>query len=125
MSCVAVVVAIGAISVMAYSQASELADEPAVSTSPAIVTADVRDEAITQNATQIPHGDIFDQVAAQAPGKNLPTVSSPVQATPALVAENGSYYGEISDKTGLPRTTAVQGYYRKDGTYVRGYYRSK
>jgi hypothetical protein len=40
------------------------------------------------------------------------------------VAENGSYYGEISDRTGLPRTTYVQGYYRQNGTYVRSYYRS-
>jgi hypothetical protein len=39
-------------------------------------------------------------------------------------AENGSCYGDISDKTGLPKTVAVQGYYRADGTYVRGYYRS-
>lgn len=41
------------------------------------------------------------------------------------VAENGSYYGETSTTTGKPKTVEVQGYYRKDGTYVRGYYRSK
>ncbi len=40
-------------------------------------------------------------------------------------AENGSCYGDISDVTGLPKTTHVNGYYRRDGTYVRGHYRSR
>lgn len=40
------------------------------------------------------------------------------------VAENGSYYGETSPATGRPKTVHVDGYYRKDGTYVRGHYRS-
>jgi len=44
---------------------------------------------------------------------------------PFNVAENGSYYGETSKATGRPKTVHVQGYYRKDGTYVRGHYRSK
>ena len=39
-------------------------------------------------------------------------------------AENGSCYGDISVATGRPKTTAVRGYYRKNGTYVRGHYRS-
>jgi len=39
-------------------------------------------------------------------------------------AENGSCYGDISNITNLPKTVPVLGYYRKDGTYVRGYYRS-
>jgi len=41
------------------------------------------------------------------------------------VAENGSYYGEISTVNGLPRTHYVNWYYRADGTYVRSYYRSR
>ncbi len=41
------------------------------------------------------------------------------------IAENGSYYGETSALTGRPKTIPVKGYYRKDGTYVRGHYRSK
>jgi hypothetical protein len=41
------------------------------------------------------------------------------------VAENGSSYGETSTATGKPKTVEVRGYYRKDGTYVRGHYRSK
>lgn len=40
-------------------------------------------------------------------------------------AENGSCYGDISDLTGRPKTTHVNGYFRTDGTYVRGHYRSK
>ena len=40
------------------------------------------------------------------------------------IAENGSYYGEISEATGRPKTVPVRGYYRTDGTYVRGHYRS-
>jgi hypothetical protein len=34
-------------------------------------------------------------------------------------------YGEISEKTGRPKTVSVKGYYRKDGTYVKPHYRSK
>lgn len=41
-----------------------------------------------------------------------------------LCAENGSCYGDISNLTGKPKTVAVRGYYRKNGTYVRGHYRS-
>ena len=40
-------------------------------------------------------------------------------------AENGSCYGDVSVNTGRPKTIAVKGYTRKDGTYVRGHYRSK
>ena len=39
-------------------------------------------------------------------------------------AENGSCWGDISVNTGRPKTVHVRGYYRKDGTYVRGHYRS-
>lgn len=40
------------------------------------------------------------------------------------VAENGSYYGQLNSY-GVPKTVPVRGYYRKDGTYVRGHYRSR
>lgn len=40
-------------------------------------------------------------------------------------AENGSCYGDISNITGKSKTTNVNGYYRRDGTYVRGHYRSR
>jgi hypothetical protein len=55
-------------------------------------------------------------------------VTDQTQTTPdgkPMVAENGSRYGDISPATGKPKTTYVKGYTRKDGTYVRGYYRSK
>jgi hypothetical protein len=45
-------------------------------------------------------------------------------ATAPACAENGSCYGDISERTGRPKTVHVEGYYRKDGTYVRGHYRS-
>ena len=52
-----------------------------------------------------------------------PTYSPPsVYGRPC--AENGSCYGDISALTGRPKTVAVSGYYRKNGTYVRGHYRS-
>ena len=40
------------------------------------------------------------------------------------VAENGSYYGQISAETGRPKTVRVEGYTRKDGTEVKGHYHS-
>lgn len=46
-------------------------------------------------------------------------------ATFPFVAENGSYYGEISTRTYLPKTTYVRSYFRKDGTYVRSHFRSR
>ncbi len=51
---------------------------------------------------------------------DAPVVSAPVYGS---VAENGSYYGQ-PNANGVPKTVAVNGYYRKDGTYVRGHYRS-
>lgn len=51
--------------------------------------------------------------------------STPPQPAPkASCAENGSCYGDTSATTGKPKTTHVDGYTRKDGTYVRGHYRS-
>ena len=47
-----------------------------------------------------------------------------VRNIPAPRAENGSYYGETSRKTGAPKTVHVNGYTRKDGTHVQGHYRS-
>jgi hypothetical protein len=46
----------------------------------------------------------------------------PVSGT-GLCAENGSCYGD-PNVNGVPKTVHVNGYYRKDGTYVRGHYRS-
>ena len=40
------------------------------------------------------------------------------------VAENGSYYGELSNDANGPKVVFVDGYFRKDGTYVQSHYRS-
>ena len=50
-----------------------------------------------------------------------------LQSTPISgvgCAENGSCYGDISNINGMPKTNHVNGYFRSDGTYVRGHYRS-
>ncbi len=50
-----------------------------------------------------------------------------LQSTPISgvgCAENGSCYGDISNINGMPKTNHVNGYFRRDGTYVRGHYRS-
>jgi hypothetical protein len=39
-------------------------------------------------------------------------------------SETGSCYGDMSDISGLPKTTYVPGYFRSDGTHVGSYYRS-
>jgi|ERR1035437_2284867 hypothetical protein len=62
------------------------------------------------------------------PQPGVPNTAALPSTTPAaspLCAENGSCYGDISARTGLPKTVPVHGYYRANGTYVRGYYRSK
>lgn len=50
---------------------------------------------------------------------------NPSTTTPSGYCGNSNYYGAISCVTGLPKTQYVSGYLRKDGTYVRPYYRSK
>lgn len=40
-------------------------------------------------------------------------------------AENGSCFNDISKLTGNHKTIHIEGYYRSDGTYVRGHYRGK
>lgn len=53
-----------------------------------------------------------------------PAKLRPASVVHSGVGENGSYYGQISEHTGRPKTVHVKGYYRKDGTYVRSHYRS-
>jgi hypothetical protein len=59
-----------------------------------------------------------------APPATTPSIYAPPAASDYRCAENGSCYGDPSALTGRPKTVEVQGYYRKDGTYVRGHYRS-
>jgi len=60
--------------------------------------------------------------------KNVSASNSAAVSLPSIgnaCAENGSCFGDISNITGVPKTTHINGYYRRDGTYVRGHYRSK
>jgi hypothetical protein len=61
---------------------------------------------------------------APAPPLGSPSTYSAPGYQPGC-AENGSCYGDISAETGRAKTTYVNGYTRKDGTYVRGHYRSR
>jgi hypothetical protein len=61
--------------------------------------------------------------SSRLPPSTAPAASAN-QGSP-VCSESGSCYGDISERTGLPKTSYVHGYFRKDGTYVRGYYRSK
>jgi hypothetical protein len=58
-------------------------------------------------------------------GTRVPRVQFVQRSIGPGVAENGTYYGEISDATGRPKDVYVHGYARKDGTYVQGHYRSR
>ena len=65
-------------------------------------------------------------IAASSPVwmRSAPSVSEgKKQLSQTRMAENGSWYGQ-PNANGVPKTVRVRGYYRKDGTYVRGHYRS-
>ena len=83
------------------------------------------------------HSALFSNQASTASAPVSPVVEvsrpqaflQPAQQAPASsyapsCAENGSCYGDISSVNGMPKTTHVNGYFRRDGTYVRGHYRS-
>jgi hypothetical protein len=74
-------------------------------------------------ATPIP-ADINTFVKTSGSERVQASSSAPSTAIRPVVAENGSYKGEISEATGRPKDVYVNGYYRKDGTYVRSHYRS-
>ena len=72
------------------------------------------------------------RLAAVTPGYAPPAPRYVPPAMPRELApervgcqENGSCFGDTSVATGRPKTVEVHGYYRKNGTYVRGHYRSK
>lgn len=67
----------------------------------------------------------IDQTSPRSPPESEYSKSDSTEHSNPRVAENGSYYGQQSETTGKPKTTYVNGYYRKDGTYVRGHYRSR
>lgn len=61
---------------------------------------------------------------APVPAAPAPALKTAPPAYKPNVAENGSYYGQ-PNAYGVPKTVHVSGYFRKDGTYVRGHYRSR
>lgn len=64
--------------------------------------------------------------ATSSPKTILNTIQSTNESTSIRTTyiPASSCYGEISEKTGRPKTVAVKGYTRKDGTYVKPHYRS-
>ena len=85
------------------------------------------------NKSLLSGADLTEPVPSSGPDLNPPVANGysrsktaaadAVPIAPPGVAENGSYYGELN-ANGVPKTVHVDGYTRKDGTYVRGYYRS-
>ena len=51
-------------------------------------------------------------------------INKPIISTSFQDGEQISCYGCTSTRTGRPRTEYVLPYYRSNGTYVQGYYRS-
>jgi hypothetical protein len=111
---------------------------------PSLLTADERAEAVAttrrinrDNCLRLGSNSILckaelltpdERAAADAPGQRTSPQSASGESTSGSAApaceENGSCYGDTSDATGRPKTVDVHGYTRKDGTYVRGHYRS-
>jgi hypothetical protein len=61
----------------------------------------------------------------KASSNNNSGAFSNVPASGPICAENGSCRGDISKNNNSPKTIYVNGYYRKDGTYVKAHYRSR
>jgi hypothetical protein len=89
-------------------------------TSKAVITSPAASLANDSGTTAVaPSGPILYQAEEVTKKEALPNPPSGLGC-----AENGSCYGDVSNITGMPKTQAINGYYRKDGTYVRGHYRS-
>lgn len=81
--------------------------------------------ALFSNQTSVTSTPVSPGVEVSPPQAVLPPTQQP--SRPAYApgcAENGSCYGDISTVNGMPKTNHVNGYFRRDGTYVRGHYRS-
>jgi hypothetical protein len=62
---------------------------------------------------------------SEAPSQKGEEVWEPPSSYPPPVAENGDIRGADNDGNGRPEPIYVRGYYKKDGTYVRGHYRAR
>jgi hypothetical protein len=106
----------------AQSQVAATALSPTGQTTPG--DDDLIDAPTPSAATQ-PTSSSGPSYSSSGPSYSSP--SAPAYHPPSYsptCAENGSCYGDISSITGRPKTTHVHGYFRKNGTYVRGHYRS-
>jgi hypothetical protein len=72
-----------------------------------------------------PSGLAVPQVSPLYSASPPPAYIPPTSATRYGCSESGSCYGEISPDTGRPKRVYVPGYYKSNGKYVRGYYRSQ
>lgn len=75
-----------------------------------------------------PNGTTADNYGSYRPAP-VYTPPAPLYVQPSRPApppcSGYACYGQPSETTGRPRTEYVQGYTRRDGTYVSGYYRSR
>lgn len=88
------------------------------------VAADPTPDAGNSRTYESTYPSAFPTVIADTSDKpRLNAYPAPSYSAPKC--ESLGCYGQISTTTGLPRTEYVSGYVRKDGTYVRPYYRSR
>jgi hypothetical protein len=104
-------------------QGTEVASPPNPPVSDVSQVAVAPSPAGVQPSTQA-QGQTYQSPTYQPQPTYQPTYQPSPPSSVGPCAENGSCYGDISNLTGRPKTVAVRGYYRKDGTYVRGHYRS-
>jgi hypothetical protein len=71
----------------------------------------------------VPAATVASSVPTYQPHYSYSTPSTGYSGSSSNCVGTGCY-GVISNVTGLPRTTYVHGYFRKNGTYVQPYYRS-
>jgi len=113
-----------------YNPDANLFPPPPVQPQQAVAPS-IMDSALFSRASV---GEISPPSTYQPPSPQ-PTYASAATAAPRLYTppapryssgcQSGNYYGAISCVTGLPKTTYVRSYYRKDGTFVRSHYRSR
>lgn len=68
--------------------------------------------------------DNYGSYRAPPPPRNTYRAPAYTAPAPATACEGYGCYGEPSATTGRARTERVEGYTRRDGTYVAPYYRS-
>ena len=80
-----------------------------------------RNTARPETAVSLPNEGLSgnDLSPSRPPARYEPVVNPP------RCAENGSCYGDLSYRTNLPKHDYVPAYHRKDGTRVRGHYKSQ